>query len=55
MILYSLLRFFVEFFRGDDRGMFFLGLSPAQNISIVIFVAAMAILLFTKNGAKNEK
>ena len=55
MILYSLLRFFVEFFRGDDRGMFFLGLSPAQNISIVIFVTAVVILLFTKNGAKNEK
>ncbi len=55
MLLYSVLRFVVEFFRGDDRGAFFLGLSPAQNISIVIFVVAIIILLFTKNGAKNEK
>ena len=55
MLLYSILRFSVEFFRGDDRGTFFLGLSPAQNISIIIFVIAIIILLFTKNGAKNEK
>ena len=55
MVLYSILRFCVEFFRGDDRGTFFFGLSPAQNISIVIFVVAVIILLFAKNGAKNEK
>ncbi|MCR4663389.1 MAG: prolipoprotein diacylglyceryl transferase [Endomicrobiaceae bacterium] len=55
MLLYSILRFFVEFFRGDDRGMFLFGLSPAQNISIIIFVIAIIILFFTKSGAKNEK
>lgn len=48
MLLYSILRFCVEFFRGDDRGMFFLGLSPAQNISIVIFVVAIVILIMTR-------
>jgi len=55
MLLYSTLRFAVEFFRGDDRGAFIFGLSPAQNISIIIFVIAIIILFFTKNGAKNEK
>lgn len=50
MLLYSILRFYVEFFRGDDRGTFILGLSPAQNISIVIFFIAMIILLM-----KNKK
>lgn len=55
MLMYSVLRFSVEFFRGDDRGDFLFGLSPAQNISIVIFIVAIIILLFIKNGAKNEK
>ena len=47
MVLYSILRFGVEFFRGDDRGIFILGLSPAQNISIIIFMIAMT-LIFNK-------
>lgn len=50
MFLYSILRFCVEFFRGDDRGTFFLGLSPAQNISIIIFVAALFFLIRGKYG-----
>ncbi len=45
MFLYSLLRFCVEFFRGDDRGVFFLSLSPAQNISIFVFVVATILLI----------
>ncbi|MBR3627965.1 MAG: prolipoprotein diacylglyceryl transferase [Elusimicrobia bacterium] len=44
MLLYSILRFGVEFFRGDDRGIFFFGLSPAQNISIIIFMIAMTLI-----------
>ncbi|WP_413853985.1 prolipoprotein diacylglyceryl transferase, partial [Candidatus Ruminimicrobium bovinum] len=32
LFFYSLLRFFVEFLRGDDRGIFILGLSVAQVI-----------------------
>ena len=55
MLMYSVLRFVVEFFRGDDRGTFIFGMSPAQNISLIIFVVAVTVLLFTKNGAKNEK
>ncbi len=34
--LYSILRFLVEFTRADDRGGFFLGLSPAQWTAIVL-------------------
>lgn len=44
MLLYSVLRFSVEFFRGDDRGIFIFSLSPAQNISIIIFMTAMTII-----------
>ena len=55
MLMYSELRFFVELFRGDDRGSFIFGLSPAQNISILIFIIAIVILLFVKNGDNNEK
>ena len=44
MLLYSMLRFCVEFFRGDDRGIFIFGLSPAQNISIIIFMIAMTFI-----------
>ena len=45
ILLYSVLRFFVEFFRGDDRGVFFLpGLSPSQWFSLAGAVAAAALL-----------
>ncbi|MDR3113058.1 MAG: prolipoprotein diacylglyceryl transferase [Endomicrobium sp.] len=46
LIMYSLMRFIIEFFRGDERGEFFLGLSPAQNISIVLFIFGILLLLF---------
>jgi len=48
LILYSALRFSIEFLRGDDRGNFFFGLSPAQNISIVIFIIAIMFLIINK-------
>lgn len=40
LFLYSILRFGVEFFRGDDRGAFWLGLSPAQWISLGCVILA---------------
>lgn len=46
LILYSLLRFTVEFFRGDDRGAFYLGLSQAQIFSF--FILFSGITLFIK-------
>lgn len=52
---YAALRFIVEFFRADDRGMLFgLSLSPAQAISLVLFLAG-ATLLFVKIFRKNKQ
>ena len=44
--LYSFARFIIEFFRGDDRGGFFLSLSPSQWISLA--VSAWAIWIFQR-------
>jgi phosphatidylglycerol:prolipoprotein diacylglycerol transferase len=38
LILYSILRFIVEFFRGDERGSFYFGFSQAQIISIILMI-----------------
>ena len=43
---YSLMRFIIEFFRGDFRGNFVLGLSPSQCISLV--AATIAFVLWFK-------
>jgi len=45
MLSYSVLRFTVEFLRGDDRGGSWLGLSPAQLLSIVAASAAIIMLV----------
>ena len=45
LFLYSILRFFIEFLRGDERGFFILGLSIAQIISIFIFIIAFLICI----------
>lgn len=46
MLLYSVLRFNVEFFRGDPRGTVFNGmLSTSQLISLIVFIASLGILL----------
>ena len=46
ILAYSVLRFMVEMLRGDDRGGAWLGLSPAQLISV--FVASAAIITIGK-------
>lgn len=51
--LYSVLRFCMEFLRGDDRGGALLGLSPAQTISLAVAAAATGLLIFRK--AKHGK
>jgi len=38
VILYSLGRFFIEFFRGDFRGYMILGITPTQIVAIIVFV-----------------
>ncbi|MCR4820669.1 MAG: prolipoprotein diacylglyceryl transferase [Elusimicrobiales bacterium] len=42
IIIYGALRFFLEFFRGDNRGSGLFSLSPAQTISIIMATAAIA-------------
>jgi len=44
LILYSLLRFIVEFFRGDDRGSFYFGFSQAQIISIILVIFSICFI-----------
>ena len=45
MLSYSILRFLVEFLRGDDRGGSWLGLSPAQALSVAAATASIFILI----------
>ncbi len=47
IIGYGLIRFFVEFFRGDDRGAFILGLSPSQFIALLL-AAALGAVIFVR-------
>lgn len=44
LIIYSVLRFVIEFFRGDYRGGEFLGLSIAQNVSVILFITGLFII-----------
>jgi phosphatidylglycerol:prolipoprotein diacylglycerol transferase len=43
IIGYAVLRFVVEFFRGDDRGMQCLGLSISQIISVFLLITGIFI------------
>jgi phosphatidylglycerol:prolipoprotein diacylglycerol transferase len=53
--LYSALRFSVEFFRGDDRGGFIIGLSPAQVVSLFVFISVILYsLVRTRLYGKNR-
>ena len=51
ILIYGVGRFIIEFFRGDDRGAFILGFSPAQAISFIL-VGLGLYIWFLKN-AKN--
>ena len=51
---YSLLRFVIEFFRGDYRGAFVLGLSPSQCIAVLISIFAFgAWFVMTRKGTSH--
>ncbi|MDD6152599.1 MAG: prolipoprotein diacylglyceryl transferase [Elusimicrobia bacterium] len=45
---YALMRFIIEFFRGDFRGEYILGLSPSQLISLLTAMAAGAVWIYLK-------
>lgn len=47
---YSIIRFIIEFFRGDYRGEYILGMSPSQGLSLVGAVTALVVYrLFIKD------
>lgn len=46
IVLYSMLRFTIEFFRGDEaRGYIFSGISVSQGISVLIGLAAIVVII----------
>lgn len=51
VIGYSLIRFVIEFFRGDFRGGFFWGLSPSQLIALAAVLLTLAVMRFLKKDA----
>ncbi|HBE88786.1 MAG TPA: hypothetical protein DDW67_06560 [Elusimicrobia bacterium] len=55
VLLYSALRFALEFMRGDDRGGLTAGLSQAQLISLAAAAAAAAWLVFSARRKKDGK
>lgn len=54
LIVYPIMRFILEFFRGDRERGLYLGLSTSQWISIIIFLCAMTFIIF-KNVKKIHK
>lgn len=49
-LLYSTVRFIIEFFRGDaGRGFIYNGFSIAQGMSIILFLTAISFILFLRN------
>ena len=49
MISYGIFRFFLEFFRGDNRGSYFILLSPSQVYSILFIFIGIIFFYFTRN------
>ncbi len=53
LMLYSVARFVIEFWRGDERGEL-LGLSTSQFISAVMFPAGLALWIYYRKRADKE-
>lgn len=45
---YGIFRFLIEFIRGDERGAYFLSLSPSQWFSIVCIIIGIVLIFFFK-------
>lgn len=52
---YGVWRFCLEFLRGDDRGAFFLSLSPSQWFSIIAFTSSIGLGIFLYFWSKRVK
>jgi phosphatidylglycerol:prolipoprotein diacylglycerol transferase len=48
--LYAVARFVVEIFRGDDRGAFWLGLSPSQLVAVAALASAGGIAAWRRKS-----
>ncbi len=58
LISYSIIRFILEFFRGDEYRGFLFGLSTSQIISIMLFIISIVLLIIDnvkKNYGKKDK
>ena len=55
LLLYSIFRFIIEFYRGDERGAFLGPLSPSQVWCIGLFALSIPVLFITKYLNKHEK
>ena len=54
-IVYGIWRFVIEFFRGDDRGTFIIGLSPSQFWSIIMFIVGIMLIFLLKLLRENRQ
>lgn len=54
VLFYSVSRFIIEFYRGDDRGMPIEGLSTSQLISLVLFPLSLIMLWYLRRPARPE-
>lgn len=50
---YGVFRFLIEFIRGDDRGAYFLSLSPSQWFSIFSVIIAIILVIYFVKKRKN--
>ncbi len=56
VMLYSVFRFIIEFFRGDFRGDFFFSfLSMSQGIGILVFITALALMVKQAKAANADR
>ncbi len=54
LICYSMSRFFIEFFRGDNRGFVFKHISPSQLISLLIILGVVLQEIIRNKIKSNE-
>ncbi len=52
ILSYGVWRFLIEFIRGDDRGAYFLSLSPSQWFSLLGIIGSVALFIVIKKSPK---
>ena len=54
LTIYPIMRFILEFFRGDVVRGFFLGLSTSQWVSVILFIVAITLTLKENRSTQNS-